>query len=120
MKKFNWITALILNVVTCGIYGIYLWCVISSNNNKLAEQYGVKKRMHFIVAFLLGIVTCGIVPIVWYFLAGNQQVEIAKACGVKVTPVENGIVWALLMFVPVYSFYVLCTNYNNCVEASGN
>ena len=118
-KSFNWILAIVLNYVTCGIYSFVLCWIMSTNNNKQAEYYGVKKKMHFGVAVLLGFVTCGIVPLVWYFLFCAQQVELAKASGAKVTPTENGFLLGLLMFVPFYSFYVMCTNYNNTI-AAGN
>ena len=118
MTKFNWILAIVLNYVTCGIYSIVMLCIMSSNNNKLAQQYGVKKRMNYIVATLLGFVTCGIVPLVWIFLFQAQQVELAKATGAETTPTDSSALLGILQFVPIYSFYVLCTNYNRTVEAS--
>ncbi len=118
-KSFNWILAIVLNYVTCGIYSMVMWWIMSSNNNKQAEYYGVKKCIHFGWSILLGCVTCGIFPIVWMFLFNKQQVEIAKASGAKVTPTENSFLLGILMFVPFYSFYVLCTNYNRTI-AAGN
>ncbi len=117
MKQFNWLTSLLLNIVTCGIYSIYMFHVMSKNNNAEATRLGVETKMSFIVAFLLGLVTCGIVPLVWMFMFMNQQVELAQKKGVKTAPVENGIVLALLLCVPVYSFYVLCDNYNRTIAA---
>ena len=118
MKKFNWLTTFLLNVVTCGIYSIYAWYVMTENNNKIAADLGVnEKRMNFILVVLLSSVTCGILPIIWYYRFMRQQVAIANAVNVKAAPTESPIVLLIITFVPVYSFYVLCDNYNRTVEA---
>lgn len=116
-KTYNWLTVLLLNIVTCGIYSIYVFHCMSTANNEEAARYGIKPRMTYLIAFLLGLVTCGIVPLVWFFLFNMQQVELAQAKGVKVAPVDNGIVLGLLMFIPFYSFYVICDNYNRTIVA---
>ena len=118
MKQFNWIKALILNVVTCGIYSMYMWHTMAKNNNAIAEKCDVKKIKGFIVALLLTCVTCGIYLYVWMYKFQALQIAIAKANGVKTSPVENAFVLMLLTFVPVYSFYVMCDNYNRTVAAA--
>ena len=118
MKKFNWLTTFLLNVVTCGIYSIYAWYVMTENNNKIAAALGVnEKRMNFILVLLLSTVTCGIFPIVWYYFFMRHQVAIANAVGAKITPTESPILLLIITFIPVYSFYVLCENYSKTVEA---
>jgi len=117
MKQFNWVTVLLLSIVTCGLYSLYVWHTMSTNNNAEAERLGLEKKMSFIVAFLLGMVTCGIVPLVWYFMFMGQQVQLAQKKGVKTAPTESSVVLALLMFVPVYGYYVLCDNYNRTIAA---
>lgn len=118
MKKFNWVHTLLLNVVTCGIYSIYAWYVMTENNNKIAADLGVnEKRMNFILVVLLSTVTCGILPIIWYYRFMRQQVAIANAVNVKAAPTESPIVLLIITFVPIYSFYVLCDNYNRTVDA---
>lgn len=116
-KQFNWLTAFLLSIVTCGIYQIYLWYSISAANNAEAERLGCKKIMGFIPAFLIGMITCGIFLIVWYYLFMNQQVELAQKKGVAVSPVDNAILLTILMFIPIYSYYVLCENYNKVIAA---
>ena len=117
MKKFNWITALILNVVTCGIYSLYMWYTLAKNSNKMAEQLGKQTIMGFIGAYLLGMVTFGIYPIYWMYKYFKLSVEIAEAKGVEVKPVNNPILLLLICCVPVYSYYVLCELNNNNVDA---
>lgn len=117
MKKFNWITALLLNIVTMSIYSIYMWYKMAKQQNEMAEQVGEKKIMGFIPAFLLGCVTCGIFVIVWYFLFMKQQAALAEAKGVALAPTANPIVLTILVFIPIYSFYVICDNCNKLVDA---
>lgn len=117
MKKFNWITTLILNVVTCGIYSLYMWYTMAKNSNKMAEQLGKDTIMGFIGAYLLGMITGGIYTIYWTYKFFKLNVEIAEAKGVEVKPVNNPILLLLIFCVPVYSYYVLCELYNNNVDA---
>ena len=91
---------------------------MTENNNKIAADLGInEKRMNFIFVVLLSSVTCGIFPIVWYYFFMRHQVAIAKALNVKVTPTESPIVLLIIVFIPIYSFYALCDNYNRTVEA---
>ena len=118
MKKFNWITAIIFNVLTFGIYSMYMWYVMTKNNNAMAEKYGVKKITGFIVAVLLGFITFGIYQLIWYYKFHAQQIAIAQAAGTKTAPCESAFLLFIITFVPIYSFYVMCDNYNKCVDAS--
>ena len=115
-KRFKWIPALILNVVTCGIYSMFMWFKLAKEQNDMAEKVGEKKIKGFIVAFLLGCITFGIYPMVWMFLYAKQQAAVAEAKGVELTPVKIPVVLWLLTFVPVYSFYVICENHNRLAD----
>lgn len=117
MKKYNWVKAWLLPCVTFGIYTIVMWIVMASNSNKIAVASGEKKIMAWFPAMLLGCVTFGIVPLVWMIKFQAQQVAIAKANGAKISPVAVPFVLFLLMCVPVYSYIVLCGNYNRNVDA---
>lgn len=117
-KEFNWVTTFLLNIVTCGIYSFYMWGYIGTANNNEAERLGIKKIMAPVPAILLGCVTCGIFFYVWIYQFMAQQVELAKAKGVKVAPTENPILLLLIQFVPGYSFYVTCDNYNRTIKAA--
>ena len=117
MKKFNWIKALLLNIVTLGIYSIYMWYKMGKQQNEMAEQLGEKQIMGFVAAFLLGMITCGIFTIVWFFLFMKQQAALAEAKGVALAPTASPIVLTILIFVPIYSFYVICDNNNKLVDA---
>ena len=117
MKRYNWITCLILSVVTCGIYQLIFWYKLAKQHNEMAEQVGAKKIMGFVGVFLLSFVTCGIFPLVWYFQYAKQQIALAEAKGVALAPTSNPIVLWLITFVPIYSFYAICDNHNKLCDA---
>ncbi len=116
-KRFNWIPAVILSVVTCSLYTLILWFKLSGEQNDMAEKLGERRIPSFIVAFLLGGITLGIYPMVWMFRYAKQQTIVAQAKCVELTPVQAPVVLWLLTFVPVYSFYVICENHNRLVGA---
>ena len=116
-KQFNWITCWLLTAVTCGIYSFYMFGYMATANNNEAERLGCKKIMGFVPALLLGFITCGIFLIVWYYMFAAQQIEIAQKKNINVAPSDNAFVYTLLMFVPIYSYYVLCDNYNRVINA---
>ena len=118
MKKFNWVACWLIPCVTFGIYNFYMWAVMTKNSNTIAESCGQKKIMPFIPALLLGCVTCGIFLIVWYVQFQAQQVAIAKANGTATKPTQNVFLLFILMFVPIYSYILLCDNYNRNVDAA--
>jgi hypothetical protein len=116
-KQFNWIAAWLLTAVTCGLYAFYMWGYMGAANNAEAERLGCKKIMGFVPALLLSFVTCGIFLIVWYYWFAAQQIEIAQKKGLKTEPTDSAIVYFILMFVPIYSYYVLCENFNRVINA---
>ena len=77
MKKYNWITALLLNIVTCGIYSLIMWYTMDVNSKQMADKSGVteeKNSWSFIVFFfLLSCVTCGITGLVWLYKHFKQR-----------------------------------------------
>jgi hypothetical protein len=47
----------------------------------------------------------------------KQQAAVAEAKGVALAPTSSPIVLTILVFVPIYSFYVICDNCNKLVDA---
>lgn len=116
-KHFRWIPTLILGFVTCNVYTLYTWFKLSREQNDMAEKLGEKRIVGFLGAFVLGFVTLGIFPIVWMYMYSKQQAIIAADKNVDLTPTQKPVLLWLLTAVPVYSFYVLCTNHNRLAKA---
>lgn len=117
-KKYNWLVVYLLNLVTCCIYNIVWLYQMGEKNNEIAEKYGIFKTQNYIIAYLLGMITCGIYPIYWMYKFCEQQILIAQASGVENAPTNSPILMLLITFVPFYSIYALCDNYNRTAEAN--
>ena len=61
--------AIVLSIITCGIYGIYWFVVL---NDEINELTGDAAAPSGVVAFLLSLVTCGIYGIYWAYVMGRK------------------------------------------------
>lgn len=66
IKERNLVVAIILSIITCGLYGLY-WQV--KINNEALELAG-EKGPSGIVVILLTLITCGIYGYFWYYKMG--------------------------------------------------
>ena len=66
-----------LQIITCGIYGIYWFVKITDDTNTLAGEQGTNG----VTAFILTIVTCGIYGIYWAYKQGVKIESIRAAKG---------------------------------------
>lgn len=70
-------TAIILSLVTCGIYGIYWFFKLTDETNYALGEPGTSGG----TAFLLTLVTCGIYGIYWYYKQGEKLDRLAMKKG---------------------------------------
>lgn len=63
-------TAVILSIVTCGIYSIYWFIQLVNDVNKASNDQSAFSGG---VTWLLSLVTCGIYGIYWYYQAGKKM-----------------------------------------------
>ena len=57
--------AIILSIVTCGIYPLVMWSRMSVEINMVASRYDGKRTMHFLWMPVIGALTLGIYMLVW-------------------------------------------------------
>lgn len=69
MKTRNIAVAILLSIVTCGIYEIYWFVCLTDDANLLSERQGETSGG---VAFLLSLVTCGIYSFFWAYKMGEK------------------------------------------------
>jgi ABC-type Mn2+/Zn2+ transport system permease subunit len=86
------VTAIILSIVTCGIYGIYWFITISEDVNTLTDDHTTSGGM----AFVLTLVTCGIYGYFWVYKLGKRLYEYQKARGEEAS--DNSILYVVLQF----------------------
>lgn len=74
IKTRSIVTAIILTIITCGIYSIYWMVKLNDELNTIAQKRGISGGM----LILLSIVTCGIYSYYWYYKMGENVDEINK------------------------------------------
>lgn len=70
--------AIILSIITCGIYGIYWFIKLNDEINYLAGDTGATTGG---VAFLLSLITCGIYGLYWMYKMGEKLDNVALSQG---------------------------------------
>ena len=92
IKNRNIALCIILSIVTCGIYGIYWFIVMTDEMNRLApDDYTTSGGL----AFILSIVTCNIYYIYWSYKMGVKMNDI-EAQEYGATNGSNHILFLLL------------------------
>lgn len=116
MKEKNIVTAILLSIVTCGIYGI-VWFVEMTNDAKTASNDQTFPSGG--VAFLLTLITCGIYGIYWAYKMGEL---VKKAQQDRNLPVsDNSILYLILMIIGLGIVdYCLIQNDLNTIAKTNN
>ena len=91
MKERNIVTAIILTIVTCGIYGIYWFIVITDDAKYAAKDDKIASGG---VAFLFTLLTCGIYGIYWAYKMGELVAKAQEDRGM--TAKNNGVLYLVL------------------------
>jgi len=73
IKNRNIAVAIILSVVTCGIYGIYWFVKITDETNALASTGQTASGG---MAFLFTLLSCGIYGYYWAYMLGQKNSDI--------------------------------------------
>lgn len=87
IEKRNIAVAVILSIVTCGIYGIYWMIKINDEVNQLAGEYEATTGG---MVFLFSLITCGIYGLYWLYKMGERCDVIKGVNG------SSGILYLLL------------------------
>ena len=91
MQERNIAVAIVLSIVTCGIYAIYWFIIITDEIKRYADD---KSFVSGGVAFLLSLITCGIFGVYWAYQMGKL---LEKAQGKNdIEPKDNAILYLIL------------------------
>jgi hypothetical protein len=82
--------AIVLTLITCGIYGIYWFIVMTNDVGKLSGDSSFTGGKHF----LLTLVTCGIWSLIWAYQVGKQVAEAQRQRGLSAT--DNSALYLIL------------------------
>ncbi len=94
MVQRNIAVCIILSIITCGIYGIYWFIVLTDEVNAVSGENNATSGG---VAFLLTLVTCGIYGYYWAYKMG-EKLNNAKAQRGMPADSNLSIVYLLLEF----------------------
>ncbi|MGP1570134.1 MAG: DUF4234 domain-containing protein [Eubacteriales bacterium] len=87
--------AVVLSIITCGIYGIYWFVVMVDDVNKLSQKEG---QFSGVIVLLLSIITCGIFALYYYYKMGDiidQYMQQTRGFA----PASKGILYLILSFL---------------------
>ena len=92
VQKREVATAIILSIVTCGIYAIIWMINLVDDVNRICNDE--KSNQSGGTVFLLNIVTCGIYGIIWFYNAGDRMARAGQKYGIPIA--DNGTLYLLL------------------------
>ena len=116
------VTYIVLNIVTCGIYGYYFLYQMAEDANIICADDG-KTTSGLVTFIVLSFVTCSLYALYWYYSLGNRLAENAPRYGLNFQ--ENGTT-ILLWYVigacvcgigPFVAMYILMKNMNELAHA---
>ena len=93
ISKREIVLSIILTFITCGIYGIYWFIVMTDDANKVNNENGTSGGM----AFLFTLLTCGIYSIYWNYKMGQRLYEAGQKHGKAIS--DNSVLYLVLTFL---------------------
>ena len=107
--------AIILSIVTCGIYGIYWFIVLTDDVKKASGDTNFTSGG---VSFLLTIVTCGIYGVYWAYKMGELMKTAQSKHGLEVK--DNSVLYLILeLFGFGIIAYAMLQNDLNAIAEKG-
>ncbi len=86
----NIVVAIILSLVTCGIYSIYWFIVMTDDANTVSGDNKTSGAM----AFVFTLITCGIYEIYWYYQMGKKLYAAGRTYGKDIA--DNSVIYLVL------------------------
>lgn len=104
MKQRSVGIAILLSIITCGIYGIYWLIMLNDETNYVSghQQDGTSGG----VVFLLTLVTCGIYGYYWCYKQGEKLNEAKMQRGIMVDS-SASVLYLILQFLVLALFLML-------------
>ncbi len=90
LAERNLVLAIILSLVTCGIYSIYWFIVMTDEANTVSGEQGTSG----VLAFVFTLITCGIYGFYWYYKMGQKLYQAGQRTGRQIN--DNSILYLIL------------------------
>ena len=113
IQKRDIVVSIILTIVTCGIYGIYWFIVLTDETANATED----KTLSGGVSFLLNLVTCGIYGIYWAYKMGKITFEYSQKKNLGLS--DNSIAYLLLQIFGfgIVNYALMQNDLNKIIES---
>lgn len=118
-KTRNWALCWLLSLVTCGLYTAYLVYAEICELKAMDEETEENRTLHIVLFCLLFVCTASIAGFIAFWIYHKKAVELGKKYGVKLKP-RSGFIYSLLMYVPVFSYWLNIRNHNALITAYRN
>lgn len=86
------VVAILLSVITCGIYGIIWFISLVNDVNTVCNDE--KSNQSGGIVFLLTLITCGIYGLIWFYQAGKRMNVAGSKYGFQIA--DNSILYLVL------------------------
>lgn len=106
LPKRNIAVCILLSLITCGIYAIYWFIVMTDESNIISEE----KTASGLTAFIFTIITCGIYFLYWNFKMGEKLYYAGKKYN---KPIGNNAVPYILLSILGLGFINYCLIQND-------
>lgn len=113
IKKRSVALAIILSLVTCGVYWIYWFVVLTNEMNKAS---GKENETSGGVALLLSFVTCGIYDIYWFYKMCQKRAIIENRKPSKGLWVFLAIIGFRIPFISMVLYGLLQSSLNRAID----
>lgn len=87
----NIVLAIVFSFLTCGIYGIYWFVVMTDEINRVD---GTPEDTSGLMAFVFSLITCGIYGIYWYYKMAKKLYSAGQKYGKSIS--DNGVLYIVL------------------------
>ncbi len=106
------VVAIILSIVTCGLYGIYWMYAITNEVGILSGESGFNGGK----AILFTIITCGIYYFFWWYQMGQNIAKAQQYRGIY--PKDNGVLYIVLAIfgLGIVNYAIAQSDVNRLVE----
>ncbi len=119
MKTRNWAMCWLLSMLTCGVYTAYIVfaeiCDLKTMDDDTEDNY----TLHLVLFCLLFVCTASIAGFIAFWIYQKKAVELGKRYNISIRP-RSGFIYSLLMYVPVFSYWLNVKNHNALIEAYKN
>ena len=115
VQQRNLAVSILLTIVTCGIYGIYWFIVLSNDVGKVNNNPKISGG----TALLLTIVTCGIYGYYWNYKLGKEMYSANQKNGMEAS--DNSIIYLILSLfgLQIVSWCMIQNELNKIAEKNG-